>query len=58
MTSCTVEAIVALLGSMPAPGTVVDVPASYVERLSYADRSHIKSCARRHKIRWRIVEGR
>lgn len=54
---CSLPAIAALLGFTPQPGTVVNVPSSYVERLTYSERSHAKACARRYGIRWRIVEG-
>lgn len=55
--TCTFAAIVALLGFTPQPGTIVLVPSSYVERLSYGERQQVKACARRHGIRWRIVDG-
>lgn len=54
---CSLPAIAALLGFTPQPGTVVNVPAAYVERLTYSERSHAKACARRYGIRWKIVEG-
>lgn len=53
--TCSMAAIVALLGFQPQPGSVVNVPSSYVERLSHSERSHAKACARRYGIRWRIV---
>jgi len=51
-----IAAATAILGFTPQPGTVVNVPASYIERASYAERYQAKVCARRHGIRWRIVE--
>lgn len=54
---CSFAAIVALLGFTPQPGTVINVPAAYVERLSYVERNQVRACARRHGIRWRIVDG-
>lgn len=56
--TCTVAAIIAALGSMPPPGTVISVPASAVAEKSRAEISHAKACARRYGIKWRIVEGR
>lgn len=47
----------ALLGFTPQPGTVVNVPAHYVARASYAEKYQAKACARKMGIRWRIVES-
>lgn len=58
ISSCTAAAIVAALGTMPPPGTVISVPASAVAEKSRAEISHAKACARRYGIRWRIVEDR
>lgn len=56
--TCSIATIAAVLGFTPQPGTLVNVPASYVDRLTYSERYQVKSCARKHGIRWRIVDGR
>lgn len=57
MTStCTVAAIISLLGSMPPKGTVITVPRSSIAQYSIADQVKAKLCARRYGIRWRIDE--
>ena len=53
--TCSFAAIVAVLGFTPQPGTVVLVPAAYVDQLSYAERLRVMACARMHGIRWRVV---
>lgn len=51
-----IAAATAILGFTPQPGTVVNVPQSYMERSSYAERYQAKVCARRHGIRWKVVD--
>jgi hypothetical protein len=55
MTGCTLAMLTQLLGYTPQPGATIDVPQSYVDRLSRAEISHAKSCARRLGLHYRIV---
>jgi hypothetical protein len=55
MTGCTLAMLTQLLGYTPQPGATIDVPQSYVDRLSRAEISHAKSCARRLGLHYRVV---
>ena len=54
--TCTVAAIIALLGYMPPKGTVISVPRSAVGQYSALQQLKAKICAHRHGIKWRIDE--
>lgn len=54
--SCTVAAIVSLLGYMPPKGTVISVPASQVQKYSNVKIAAAKACANRYGIKWQIVD--
>lgn len=54
--TCTVAAVIALLGYMPPKGTVIIIPRSQVKQYSVLDQVKAKLCARRHGIAWRIDE--
>lgn len=56
--TCTVAAIVALLGFMPPKGTVITVPKSALAQYSAAKIAAAKFCAARHGIKWKIEEDR
>lgn len=56
--TCTVAAIVALLGYMPPEGTVITIPRSALSQYSAIQQSRAKVCAWRHGIRWKIDEDR
>lgn len=57
-TTCTVAAIVSMLGSMPPPGTVITVPRSKVSEYTTVQQIKAKVCAKRYGIQWRIDEDR
>ncbi len=58
MTTCTVAAIVAVLGQMPPKGTEIVVPRSAVAQYTITQQIKAKLCARRYGIQWRIDETR
>lgn len=56
--TCTVAAIVALLGAMPPKGTVITVPRSAIAHYTTTQIVKAKVCALRHGIRWKIEEDK
>lgn len=56
--TCTVAAIVALLGYMPPKGTEIVIPRSAVSQYSTVQQIKARICARRYGIKYRIDEGR
>lgn len=56
--TCTVAAIVALLGAMPPKGTVITVPRSQVNQYTKVQQLKAAMCARKHGISWQIDETR
>lgn len=57
--TCTVAAIVALLGYMPERGgEPVIIPRSRIAQYSWSYQLKARICARRYGIRWRIAEDR
>jgi hypothetical protein len=55
--TCTVAAIIQLLGYMPPEGTVIQIPESQAGKYTYAQRVKAAACAAKHKIKWEIVKG-
>lgn len=53
---CTVAAIIALYGSMPAPGTVIIVPRQYVAQCTSRQKSQVIQFAERHGVKLREGE--
>ncbi len=54
--TCTIAAIIAVLGRMPPPGTVITVPRSAVAQYSRLDQVKAKLCAKKYGIQYRIDE--
>ena len=54
--TCTVAAIIAMLGQMPPKGTVITIPRSAVSQYSVMAQVKAKLCAHRYGIKWRIDE--
>lgn len=55
--TCTVAAIIHLLGYMPPRGTEIVVPRSMVGQYTYTQRIKAIACAARYDIKWRIDEN-
>lgn len=56
--TCTVAAIVSLLGYMPPKGTEIVIPRSAVAQYSTVQQIKARICARRYGIKYRIDEDR
>lgn len=56
--TCTAAAIIAMLGQMPPPGTVITIPRSAVSQYTVTQQIKARMCARRHGIKWQIDETR
>jgi hypothetical protein len=54
--TCTVAAIIAVLGYMPPPGTVITVPKAATAHYSSWQQAKAKRCARRYGIELREGE--
>jgi hypothetical protein len=53
---CTVAAIVALLGYMPPPGTVLTIPKEMAAQYSVTHQAKAQRCARKYGIELRVSE--
>lgn len=58
LVTCSVAAIIAFLGYMPAKGDVAAVPRSTVNQLTVFQQVKARACAARYGIKWKIQEGR
>lgn len=54
--TCTVAAIISMLGHMPPPGTVITIPRAAVQQYTRAEQAKAKLCALRYGIKWKIEE--
>lgn len=54
---CTLATIAMIVGHPVKEGDRVSVPRWRYEQATQRERYHAITCARRHGIRWRIVEG-
>lgn len=55
--TCTVAAIIAMLGYMPPKGTVITVPKQAAQQYTIVQQYKAKRCAARHGIELRVANG-
>lgn len=56
--TCTVAAIISMLGHMPPKGTVIIIPRAAVNQYTTKEQLAAKACAWRYGIKWKIEEDR